>query len=266
MIITRIDHLPPLANPQDDTLVADDKCVQRVKCVQCVQCDQRVQCVQHVQCVQYVQCVQCIQCVQCLQCVQIYSMCSICLMCSMCSRYDLHDHHRQMQTCKTILWLLMMTPFERSCCNSSPWRMVTMLMILMKMCRIIGGDYDYGHHGADGGDDDDDDFGRLWKIVLLLSGRNWICQFAPKMSPSNFRPQLFHLLFCLLHFFSSSFYKRPSSSSSAGFLPFTKKTVFSLQYLSRVKIRRNLYSEVLGNWFRCHIPSSHSHNISFHPY
>ena len=41
------------------------------------------------------------------------------------------------------------------------------------MCRIIGGDYDYGHHGADGGDDDDDDdFGRLWKIVLLLSGRN----------------------------------------------------------------------------------------------
>ena len=40
------------------------------------------------------------------------------------------------------------------------------------MCRIIGGDYDYGHDGADGGDDDDDDFGRLWKIVLLLSGRN----------------------------------------------------------------------------------------------
>ena len=41
------------------------------------------------------------------------------------------------------------------------------------MCRIIGGDYDYCHDGADGGDDDDDDdFGRLWKIVLLLSGRN----------------------------------------------------------------------------------------------
>ena len=51
-----------------------------------------------------------------------------------------------------------------------------------------------------------------------------------------------------------------------GFFPFIKKTVFSLQYLSRVKVRRNLYSEVLGNWFRCHIPSSHSHNISFHPY
>ena len=41
------------------------------------------------------------------------------------------------------------------------------------MCRIIGGDYHYCHDGADGGDDiDDDDFGRLWKIVLLLSGRN----------------------------------------------------------------------------------------------
>ena len=38
------------------------------------------------------------------------------------------------------------------------------------MCRIIGGDYDYGHDG--GYDDDYDDFGRLWKIVLLLSGRN----------------------------------------------------------------------------------------------
>jgi len=33
-----------------------------------------------------------------------------------------------------------------------------------KRCRIIG------HDGGD--DDDDDDFGRLWKIVLLLSGRN----------------------------------------------------------------------------------------------
>ena len=42
-----------------------------------------------------------------------------------------------------------------------------------KKWRIIGGDYAYCHDGADGGDDDDDDdFGRLWKIVLLLSGRN----------------------------------------------------------------------------------------------
>ena len=32
-------------------------------------------------------------------------------------------------------------------------------------------DYDYCHDGA-AGEDDDDDFGRLWKIVLLLSGRN----------------------------------------------------------------------------------------------
>ena len=46
-----------------------------------------------------------------------------------------------------------------------------LMKILMKMCRIIDGDYYYGHHGGDGGDDDDD-FGRLWKIVLLLSGRN----------------------------------------------------------------------------------------------
>ena len=46
-----------------------------------------------------------------------------------------------------------------------------LMKILMKMCRMIGGDGDYGHHGADG-KDDDDDFGRLWKIVLLLSGRN----------------------------------------------------------------------------------------------
>ena len=46
------------------------------------------------------------------------------------------------------------------------------------------------------------------------------------MSPSNFRPQLFHLLFCLLHFFSCSFYKRPSSSSSAGFFSVYKKLYF----------------------------------------
>ena len=30
MIITRIDHLPPLANPQDDTLVADDHSFRKV--------------------------------------------------------------------------------------------------------------------------------------------------------------------------------------------------------------------------------------------
>ena len=99
--------------------------------------------------------------------------------------------------------------------RSQSWLLV---MRSKKRCRIIG------HDGGD--DDDDDDFGRLWKIVLLLSGRNWICQFAPKMSPSNFRPQLFHLLFCLLHLFSCSFYKRPSSSSSAGFFPFTKSCIF----------------------------------------
>ena len=45
MIITMIDHLPPLANPQDDTLGADDQCVQYVQCVQRVQCVQCAQCV-----------------------------------------------------------------------------------------------------------------------------------------------------------------------------------------------------------------------------
>ena len=80
---------------------------------------------------------------------------------------------------------------------------------------------------------------------------------------------IYYFAFCT--FSSVLFTKGLHHHHMLGFFSVYKKLYFHCngickQYLSRAKIRRNLYSEVLGNWFRCHIPSSHSHNISFHPY
>ena len=201
MIITIIDDLPPLANPQDDTLGADD---------------------QHVQCVSGMIIIIITKC----QPARRYSGCWWWLL--------------SKGRAATVLpggWWPCWWRFCWWCWwwfRSQSWLLV---MRSKKRCRIIG------HDGGDD-DDDDDDFGRLWKIVLLLSGRNWICQFAPKMSPSNFRPQLFHLLFCLLHLFSCSFYKRPSSSSSAGFFPFTKSCIFVVTIFVNNICQGQIYEEI----------------------